>query len=138
MRLPQEVLYCGRSRIYRRRSQVVRQRSAKPPFVGSIPTGASVSHKNLGAPVADHSGPAVKGHGVSRYSVNQLVIDRRTVTAELAVRLARATNTTPEFWLNLQMAADLSTARHALKDQPPRIQPIRAVVDEADLFHDLE
>src|SRR5262249_42722723 len=25
----------------RRRSQVVRQRSAKPPFVGSIPTGAS-------------------------------------------------------------------------------------------------
>ncbi len=27
----------------RRRSQVVRQRSAKPPFVGSIPTGASLA-----------------------------------------------------------------------------------------------
>ena len=33
----------------RRRSQVVRQRSAKPPFVGSIPTGASARHNNLGA-----------------------------------------------------------------------------------------
>src|SRR4051812_18655943 len=34
----------------RRRSQVVRQRSAKPPFVGSIPTGASLSHNHLGPP----------------------------------------------------------------------------------------
>src|SRR5215218_10590714 len=33
-----------------RRSQVVRQRSAKPPFVGSIPTGASLSHRNKRAP----------------------------------------------------------------------------------------
>ena len=31
----------------RRRSQVVRQRSAKPLFVGSIPTGASLSHNAL-------------------------------------------------------------------------------------------
>ena len=36
--------------VLRRRSQVVRQRSAKPPFVGSIPTGASVNYKNLGPP----------------------------------------------------------------------------------------
>src|SRR3954452_11863503 len=36
--------------VLRRRSQVVRQRSAKPPFVGSIPTGASVDHKHLGPP----------------------------------------------------------------------------------------
>src|SRR6266511_1524628 len=31
----------------RRRSQVVRQRSAKPLFVGSIPTGASLRNKDL-------------------------------------------------------------------------------------------
>ena len=37
-------------RSFRRRSQVVRQRSAKPPFVGSIPTGASLSHTNVGPP----------------------------------------------------------------------------------------
>jgi hypothetical protein len=34
----------------RRRSQVVRQRSAKPPSVGSIPTGASRPYNDLRAP----------------------------------------------------------------------------------------
>ena len=33
----------------RRRSQVVRQRSAKPLFVGSIPTAAFIRINNLGA-----------------------------------------------------------------------------------------
>src|SRR5215204_3270058 len=36
------LLYLARLSVLRRRSQVVRQRSAKPPFVGSIPTGASM------------------------------------------------------------------------------------------------
>ena len=44
------LLYVASLSVLRRRSQVVRQRSAKPPFVGSIPTGASLSHKNLGPP----------------------------------------------------------------------------------------
>jgi hypothetical protein len=34
------LLYLATLSVLRRRSQVVRQRSAKPPFVGSIPTGA--------------------------------------------------------------------------------------------------
>src|SRR5215218_6237212 len=44
------LLFLARLSVLWRRSQVVRQRSAKPPFVGSIPTGASLSHKNLGPP----------------------------------------------------------------------------------------
>jgi addiction module HigA family antidote len=34
----------------------------------------------------------------------------RTVTADTAIRLARYFGTTPEFWLNLQSAYDLSVA----------------------------
>src|SRR6476660_1684641 len=34
----------------RRRSQVVRQRSAKPPFIGSIPIGASRAATTYGPP----------------------------------------------------------------------------------------
>jgi len=35
----------------------------------------------------------------------------RAVTPETALRLARYFQTTPEFWLNLQLAYDLSTVR---------------------------
>ncbi len=44
------LLFLARLSVLWRRSQVVRQRSAKPPFVGSIPTGASLRHNNLGPP----------------------------------------------------------------------------------------
>src|SRR5712675_1761507 len=44
---------------------------------------------------------------VSRYSINQLVNNRRAVTPEMALRLAKATSTAPEFWLNLQRNFDL-------------------------------
>ena len=47
------LLFLARLSVLWRRSQVVRQRSAKPPFVGSIPTGASINDKTLGLQCAD-------------------------------------------------------------------------------------
>ena len=67
--------------------------------------------------------------GVSRYSVNQLLNDRRSVTADMALRLARVLDTTPEFWLNLQMAVDLAQARRKLGadlDALPVVKPRKA------------
>ncbi len=43
--------------------------------------------------------------------VNDIVLERRAVTPDTALRLARYFGTTPEFWLNLQTAHDLRTAR---------------------------
>jgi addiction module HigA family antidote len=40
--------------------------------------------------------------------VNDIARERRGVTADTALRLARYFGTTPEFWLNLQQAHDLS------------------------------
>lgn len=45
--------------------------------------------------------------GVSRYTVDELVRERRSVTPDMAHRLARLFNTTPEFWLRLQEAVDI-------------------------------
>ena len=45
--------------------------------------------------------------GVSRRIVNDLVHERRSVNPDLAHRLARIFNTTPEFWLRLQEAVDV-------------------------------
>jgi addiction module HigA family antidote len=40
-------------------------------------------------------------------AVNVLVRGRRAVTAHTAILLARAFDTTPEFWMNLQTSYDL-------------------------------
>jgi addiction module HigA family antidote len=41
--------------------------------------------------------------GTTRQTVHAIVSGRSSVREEMAVRLARAFKTTPQFWLNLQM-----------------------------------
>jgi len=67
-----------------------------------------------------------KALGVSRYSVNQLVNDRRNITAEMALRLSKVLGTTPEFWLNLQMSTDLARAREKEGKVLDQLQPMFA------------
>jgi len=43
--------------------------------------------------------------------VNDLVREKRGVSVDTALRLARFFNNTPEFWLNLQTAYDLKVAK---------------------------
>ena len=40
--------------------------------------------------------------------IGEIINERRAVTPDTALRLARCFGTTPEFWLNLQQAHDLS------------------------------
>ena len=49
--------------------------------------------------IADHVGCDVK-------VINRIVNGRTSVTAEIALKLAAAFRTTPEFWLNAQKAVD--------------------------------
>lgn len=46
--------------------------------------------------------------------VNDIVRERRAITPDTALRLARYFDTTPEFWLNLQTTYDLKQAEQAL------------------------
>ena len=55
--------------------------------------------------------------GVNVSRVNEIVRGRRGITGDTALRLAKVTNTTPEFWLNLQALYDLETAKDALGDR---------------------
>jgi addiction module HigA family antidote len=45
--------------------------------------------------------------------VNDILRERRGITADTALRLARYFGTTPQFWLNLQSAYDLRRAEIA-------------------------
>jgi antitoxin HigA-1 len=46
--------------------------------------------------------------------VQAIVAERRGITADTALRLARYFGTSPEFWLNLQRDYELETAAEAL------------------------
>ncbi len=45
--------------------------------------------------------------GVSRLSVSELLLEKRALTAEMAARLAKLLDTTPESWLHMQDAVAL-------------------------------
>jgi addiction module HigA family antidote len=53
--------------------------------------------------------------GVSRRRVNELIVGRRGVTPDTAVRLAAYFRTEPEFWLQMQVAWDVHQAMKNLK-----------------------
>ena len=63
--------------------------------------------------------------GVSRKAISAIVNERKTVTPDMALRLSRALDTSPDVWLNLQKTYDLWQAEHANLDWQ-NIQSLRA------------
>ena len=61
---------------------------------------------------------AAKGLGVSRKALSELVNGRSDLSPQMAVRIAEATNTSPESWLDMQSKLDLWKA---LKNKPDNI-----------------
>ena len=51
--------------------------------------------------------------GVSRKTLSKIVNGKGSVTPDMALRLSRALDTTPELWLNLQKKYDLWVAEYA-------------------------
>jgi antitoxin HigA-1 len=47
--------------------------------------------------------------------ISEIVRERRGITADTALRLARYFNMTPEFWMRLQVDYDLESAASALQ-----------------------
>jgi len=59
--------------------------------------------------------------GVSRLSVSELLHEKRALSPEMAVRVARLLRTTPESWLRMQEAVDL----WEIEQHPERIAAVR-------------
>jgi len=64
--------------------------------------------------------------GLSRRAVNELINERRDITADVAIRLSRVFKTTPDIWMNLQKAVDLWDAARANKNEYAKLKPIAA------------
>ena len=52
--------------------------------------------------------------GVTVQTVNAIINGRRAITAEMAIKLSKALNTAPQFWMNLQTNYDLWHAERKL------------------------
>jgi addiction module HigA family antidote len=64
--------------------------------------------------------------GVSRRTVNEILQEKRPVTVDMAHRLARVLNTSPDVWLGLQQDVDLWDALEANRQEYERIKPLKA------------
>ena len=65
--------------------------------------------------------------GVSRQTANELVHERRAVSPDMALRLARLFDTTPQYWLNLQRNVDLWDSLELRRDEIAAIEPIESL-----------
>ncbi len=55
--------------------------------------------------------------------VNELVRGKRGITPQSALLLAEYFGNSPEFWMNLQTAHDLTRAREEMRKKPGRVTP---------------
>jgi len=58
--------------------------------------------------------------GVPASHIHEIVSAKRCITADIALRLARYFDMSPQFWLGLQMDYDLDLAADALADRLDR------------------
>ena len=64
---------------------------------------------------------------VAPAQLSPVIDDREPLTSDLALRLARCFRTSPQFWLGLQTAYDLSVAQARFGAEiEARVQPLHA------------
>jgi len=64
--------------------------------------------------------------GVPPRRINEIVLGKRGVTADTALRLSRAFGTSAEFWMNLQASYDLEKTARAIAPALASVEPLAA------------
>ena len=65
--------------------------------------------------------------------IYHIILGRRSVTADTALRLSKFFNTTPEYWLHLQASYELDVARQTVDEALKDIQPYKPKVVQAEM-----
>ena len=93
----------------------------KPASVGEILT------EEFMAPMGLTQGVLAEAMGVPRKHVNELCNQRRAVTAQTALILARVFGNSADFWLNVQRRSDLWEAMHSphVQERIDRARPLK-------------
>jgi addiction module HigA family antidote len=64
--------------------------------------------------------------GVPPRRINEIVLGKRGITADTALRLGRYFGTSPQFWMNLQARYDLEMQKDVLGDQLEKVRARQA------------
>lgn len=57
------------------------------------------------------------GLGIAPSRINGVIKGKRSITADIALRLARYFGNSPQFWMNMQVHYDLESQKDALGDR---------------------
>lgn len=77
-------------------------------------------------PIAMSAGALARKLNVPRTRIERLVKETHPMTADTALRLAKYFDTTPHYWLNMQVAYDLGEEAKILADELERIEVLAA------------
>ena len=64
--------------------------------------------------------------GITRVRLSEVIRGKRAITPDTAFRLARFFNTTPEFWLGLQMDVSLWDTLQIHQQEYKKIKPVKS------------
>ncbi|MBN2804427.1 MAG: HigA family addiction module antidote protein [Deltaproteobacteria bacterium] len=70
--------------------------------------------------------------GISRKTLSKILNEKGSVTPDMALRLSRAFETTPDLWLNLQKNYDLWNAEQGSTDWK-KVRPLSAQLLHSDV-----
>ena len=76
--------------------------------------------KPLGLTITD----TARALGVTRKTLSEFVNQKSGLSSEMALRIAKATDTSPESWVNMQSKLDLWYAR---QHEPPDVRSLQQV-----------
>ncbi|MGH9323247.1 MAG: HigA family addiction module antitoxin [Vicinamibacteria bacterium] len=82
-----------------------------PAWVGPAVHPGEMLREEFLKPLGLTQVDAARELGISVNRLNELVLGKRGVTADTALRLARRFGTTPQFWMHLQADWDLHQAK---------------------------
>jgi addiction module HigA family antidote len=73
-------------------------------------------------PMAISQNRLARAMGVPPRRINEIVYGKRAITADTALRLARALGTSEQFWIGLQADYDLENARNSARPELDQIK----------------
>ncbi len=78
-------------------------------------------------PLNMRPGRLAKACGLPRTRIERIANEQIGITADTALRLGRALNTTPDFWLNLQNRYAIETVTREIGKDLEKIEPVNDV-----------
>lgn len=97
----------------------------KTKIIPAIHPGEILRQEYL-APLGMSAGALAKKLHVPRTRIERIATEQAPITTNTALRLAKFFDTTPEFWMSMQTAYDLSEEAEAMATELAEIDTLRA------------